>query len=190
VSDTEDLEERIVVLESQLEELLLLVERQPAAVRFPMPRWNWRALSDHRLVAERTDLAQWVIWLTETYALHDRWPVCWYEHGDVVMWVLALRTWHRAVYAPELEAGFGDEELRRRTDESVGEALPRTYWEWHTNALRPLLTDILPSLTKQCAAQHVEPSAEIQRHHDDHRAALKDGVRQFARQGDPGPMAS
>ncbi len=65
----------------------------------PRPPWNWKDL--HRGTASWraafTDLAEWVLWYTETYELWQSMPVCWYEHSRLVEELRALRFHHHAV---------------------------------------------------------------------------------------------
>ena len=133
-------------LRALVQSLIAEVRRAPRETQLPLPRWNWSLLDDASRGDAWTDLAAWVSWLVEAYDL-DWWRSCWAEHNRVVMWVRALREWHRAVVAPELEVVRGAPPLR------PAPPTPREHLDWHTHGLLPTL-EVCRERLRLCATAH------------------------------------
>ncbi len=158
VPDVADLAHRVERLHELVRSLTTIVTRQPASAALPLPRWNWDGLNPASTREAWRDLETWTAWLVIRYELVDEWPTCWFCHSELVAWTLALRSWHRAVYAPEYEVMAGAEVA------TLAPTTPRFYWEWHTQGLVPFLVRLRES-AKGCSggARHREPSEEVSR---------------------------
>jgi hypothetical protein len=104
-----------------------------------LPRWNWSQLADEQLEAAWVDLEQWVDWFVETYHLEHRLDDDWREDAGLVQELVALRSWHRDVYAPEDEV----DEQGQRIPGSAPVPHARDFVLWQETA-RSFRGELLP----------------------------------------------
>lgn len=86
--------------------------------------WFWPLLSEDQRTKVLRDLADFVLWLDETYLTYVakyRIPQCWWRHPDARDQLIALMVSHRAVYTKKAKAVSGD------------------LVDWHERALWPVM---------------------------------------------------
>jgi hypothetical protein len=74
------------------------VAEQPAGGSRPRPAPNWRTLDAATTEKELADLADWVDWFVDRYALRSVVPPCWVAHGAMTEELSALAAAWRGAY--------------------------------------------------------------------------------------------
>lgn len=104
-------------------------------------RLRWEKLGPAALETQGTAFCDWVLWLVETYALWEVWPVCWHQHPGLVEELTALWAWHLAL-----------------DTESGGEGAAAV--SWHA-ALWRFIDRSLPMVSRRCLSSHAELPADV-----------------------------